>query len=254
MERPIIVMGEGMDYKSKLSLLEGFGRYFSVTLADSTDQKREVYQIRYRVYCEEFAYESVDNFPDQLEMDEYDDYSTHCLITHLKSGKSAGCVRLVPAIGPRDDLPLPFEKYCSASLDQNFIDRLNINRDTVCEISRLAVDGVFRRRNGETQSRFGEVNAISLEEERTFPLLAVAGFLSATVLTEKTNRTNVFAMMEPFLPRLMHRSGIEFVKVGSDIDYHGLRALYFIKTESVLNNMRGDLRELYQCIRANMLG
>ena len=52
-------------------------------------------------------------------------------------------------------------------------------------------------------------------------------------------------MMEPFLPRMLKRSGIEFERAGADIDYHGLRAPYFITTQSAVDNMRADLRELY---------
>lgn len=243
-----------MDVGTKQSLIEGFSRYFSVKLAESAVQKEQVFRIRYRVYCEEFEYEPVEHFPDQFEIDDFDQYSRHCLITHLETGMPAGCVRLVSAIDSRNEAPLPFEKYCGNSLDQIFIDSMALDRNTVCEISRLAVDGAFRRRTGETLTRFGEISGLhfSAQEQRTFSLIAVAGFLAATVLTEMENRTNVFAMMEPFLPRMMHRSGIDFQRVGKDIDYHGIRAPYFITTQSALVNMHADLRELYHWIRANM--
>ena len=145
---------------------------------------------------------------------------------------------------------LPFEKDCSKSLDSEFIRRLNLDRKTVCEISRLAVDSTFRRRAGETETRFGGTGAMdcSHHEQRSFDLIAVAGFLAATALTDLTGRTNVFAMMESFLPRLLKRSGIIFQKAGEDIEYHGIRAPYFIRTQSALDNMRPDLKELYEAI------
>ena len=144
---------------------------------------------------------------------------------------------------------LPFEKYCNKSLDIDFIKHLNLERETQCEISRLAVDGVFRKRSGEVLTRFGDVNLeFTKEEQRTFLLIAIAAFLAATVLTELSGRTNVFAMMEPFLPRLLKRSGILFQKAGKDIDYHGIRAPYFCTTQSALDNMRPELVELYQWI------
>ena len=244
-----------MDATPKLSLTENFSTYFKVELAESEAQKEQVYQIRYRVYCEEFKYESVDHFVDQREIDDYDQYSRHCLITHLQTGRPAGCVRLVPAIDVREKEPLPLEKFCGPSLDQQFIDNLKLGRHTVCEISRLAVDGAFRRRTGETLTRFGEIKGLefSPQEQRTFSSIAVACFFAATVLTELDERTNVFAMMEPFLPRMMHRSGIDFQRVGKDIDYHGIRAPYFITTQAVISNMHPDLRELYQWIKSNIL-
>ena len=79
-------------------------------------------------------------------------------------------------------------------------------------------------------------------------MIAITGFLAATAITELTHKTNVFAMMEPFLPRMLKRSGIIFERVGGDMDYHGIRAPYFIRTQSALDNMRPDLHELYDAI------
>jgi N-acyl amino acid synthase of PEP-CTERM/exosortase system len=190
-------------------------------------------------------------FPDQLEVDEYDQFSRHCLIVHRETGFTAGCVRMVPALGDILQVPLPLEKYCASSIDRECIDNLSLDRQTVCEISRLAVDGAFRRRTGENLTRFGKIEGLhfSIQEQRTFSLIAVACFLAATALTEMDKRTNVFAMMEPFLPRLMDRSGIHFQRVGRDIDYHGIRAPYFITTQSALDNMQTELFDLYHWIR-----
>ncbi len=233
-----------------LTLTERFQLYFSVELALTPEQKKEVYRIRYRVYCDEFRFERADRFPNKQEYDDYDEHALHCLITHKSTGLSAGCVRLVPALGGIIETPLPFEKFCPESLDREFINNLNLDRNTVCEVSRLAVDGAFRRRSGEAWTRYGKVENVrcSPHEQRTFALIAVAGFLAATALTDLTGRTNVFAMMEPFLPRLLKRSGILFQRAGRDINYHGTRAPYFIRTQSALENLCPELMELYETI------
>ena len=233
------------------SLADTFLRYFDVALATTEEQKKAAYHIRYRVYCEEFGYEPGERFPNHEETDEYDDHSLACLITHRSSGMPAGCVRLVPAL---DHEPLPLEKYCGGSLDTEFIEALALQRSTLCEISRLAVDGAFRRRAGEAATRFGEVEALgcSRQEIRTFPMIAIAAFLASTALTEVSGRTNVLAMMEPFLPRLLKRSGILFQRAGQDIEYHGMRAPFFITTRDALENMRSDLKKLYDIIHANV--
>lgn len=241
-----------MDHESHLSLTESFKRYFSIEIASSSEQKALVYGIRFRVYCEEFNYEAVDKFPQRLEMDEYDELSRHCLIRHRQSGAPAGCVRLVPAtIADGVSLELPLEKHCRASLDFEQLPQLNLKREHQCEISRLAVDTAFRRRTGEGLTRFGEINGLhfSTQERRTFSLIAVACFLAATAMTKLDDRTQVFAMMEPFLPRMMQRSGILFQRIGKDMDYHGIRAPYFITTQSALENMQIELKELYQWIQ-----
>jgi len=244
-----------MSEQSDLTLTESFEKYFKVELVSSEAQRKLVYEVRYRVYCEEFNYEAVDLFPDGLETDEYDQVSRHCLVIHRRTGMPAGCVRLVPAVGSIEEFPLPLERYCIKSLDLAMINSLALARSSVCEISRLAVDGAFRRRTGEMLTRFGEIHGLqfSNQEQRSFSLIAVACFLAATAMTEMDRRTNVFAMMEPFLPRLMHRSGIDFKRVGKDMNYHGIRAPYFITTDSALTNMHPDLLELYQWIKQNIL-
>jgi len=231
----------------QLTLAAKFLQYFDIAYVVTEAQRHDVFGIRYSVYCDEFGYEPVHLFPDHEERDEFDSNAIHVLITHKTSGTPAGCVRLVTPIGSKGSDLLPFEKHCESSLDTEFIRSLNLDRGTVCEISRLAVDGPFRRRAGEKVTRYGEVEGMdwTKQERRTFSMIAVACFLAATALTDLTGRTNVFAMMEPFLPRLLKRSGIEFQRAGKDIDYHGLRAPYFITTQSAVENMRADLKELY---------
>lgn len=234
---------------ASISLTDSFRQYFSVNLAVTPEQKQAVYRIRYSVYCEEFSYESTDNFPHKQEFDSFDESSLHCLITHKGTGRPAGCVRVVIA-GSGGKALLPMEMFCAKSFDREVMNRLIVRRDTLCEVSRLAVDGAFRRRAGEARTRFGDVDAIDCShvERRTFSLISVAAFLAATALTDLTGRTSVFAMMEPFLPKLLKRSGIIFQKVGEEIDYHGLRAPYFATTGAAVSGMLPDLRKFYDAI------
>ena len=233
--------------KKSMPLAEAFSQYFDVDLATTEELKKEVYKLRYRVYCEEFGYEPKENFPDGFEFDEFEDRSLHCLITHKQTKKPAGCVRLV--FGTNGEL-MPFEKFCPDSLDNSYIDKMKLDRNGICEISRLAVDGTFRRRVEEVRTRFGEIDAIdcSHEERRTFPLITVAAFLAVTALTDLSGRKNAFAMMEPFLPRLLRKSGLDFVRAGKEVDYHGFRAPYHGRTDHALKNMHPDLGHLYHVV------
>ena len=232
------------------SLVEDFQEYFDVCIAGKgSSELEDVYRIRYRVYCEEFKYEPIDAFPLGQEVDAFDDSSIHCLITHKSSGMPAGCVRVVTV---DDSTLMPMEKYCAESFDQALMSRFSENRGVICEFSRLAVDGAFRRRTGEHASRFGELNAldISLREARTFSLISVSAFLSAFAVSDLIGRRHCFAMMEPFLPRMLARSGIVVSKLGFEVDYHGLRAPYFIRTEDAVGGMLEELQEFYRVLRA----
>lgn len=237
--------------EKNIPLAEAFSQYFDVSLATSAELKKEVYKLRYRVYCEEFGYEPIENFPDGLEIDEFDDRSLHFLVTHKQTQLPAGCVRLV--FGAEGEL-MPFEKYCPDSLDNSYIEKMGIDRSGICEVSRLAVDSAFRRRVGDARTRFGEIDAVdfSYQERRTFPLITVAVFLAVIGFSERSGRGHGFAMMEPFLPRLLRKSGLDFVRVGKDVDYHGLRAPYYGRTDNALKNMHPDLRSLHSAISSRI--
>jgi len=231
------------------AVAEKFLQYFQVELAKTPEDKQAVFEVRYRVYCDEFRYESGDRFPDKAECDEYDGRSLHCLIRHKSSGMAAGCVRLVLTNDDASDL-LPFEKYCSESIDTAFIESLKLERRGMAEVSRLAVDGAFRRRSGESATRFGEMASIdcSAAEKRSFSLIAISALLACAALAELSGRSDVFAMMEPFLPRLVKSSGIVWQQAGKTMEYHGERALYYTTTQSVIDNLVPELKELYLAI------
>mgnify|MGYP000379603108 CR=1 FL=1 len=236
--------------QKKVTLIDDFERYFRVELVTTEKQARQAYSVRYRVYCKEFNYEATDLFPEKMETDEFDEQSLHCLIIHKATNSAAGCVRLVPVCESHENGLLPLEKFCKNSLDTELIDSFDIKRSAACEISRLAVDAAFRRRPGEGATRFGGIKSIdcSQDEQRTFSLIALSAFLAGGALTYITQKTNVFAMMEPFLPRLLKRTGIVFDRVGDDMDYHGIRAPYFITPQSAMENIQPDIKEMYEWV------
>ncbi|MFK8050858.1 MAG: PEP-CTERM/exosortase system-associated acyltransferase [Halioglobus sp.] len=244
-----------MQNSDNQALSDKFHEYFDIELATTQAQLEKIFKIRYRVYCQEFGFLDSENYPNQLEEDSYDKYSYQCLVTHRGSGMPAACVRVVPAVTEEGERPLPFETLGSDLLDKDFFDNFSVPRSSLCEISRLAVDGAFRRRSGEAATRFGEIDSMDITqiEKRTFGLITVATFLASACIAELNDQPNGFAMMEPFLPRLMNRSGIRFERAGRDIDYHGLRGPYFVKLESILDNMNPDLRSFYDSISERLV-
>lgn len=230
------------------SLVDDFQEYFELLLVDNQEQLESAYSIRYRVYCEEFGYEPAEAFPDGLEHDEFDANSSHCLVLHRSTRMPAGCARLVH-VG--EDTLMPMEKFCSSAMDDKIIRSFDGRRDSICEFSRLGVDGAFRRRTGEKMSRFGEISALdcSQREKRTFSLIAVSTILAAFAISDLIGRPHCFAMMEPFLPRLLLRSGIVVHPAGSEIEYHGTRAPYYFETGETLGGMADEMQEFYNAIR-----
>lgn len=229
------------------SISDGFLDYFDVRISTMPEQREELARMRYRVYCMEFGFENAADFPSQLEADEFDDYSHHCMLTHKRTGSLAGGVRLVCA---SESHVLPIQKYCLNSVYTEYAEALMTEQDSVCEFSRLTVDTAFRRRRGEEHTKVGEFDALdcSHQERRTFSLIGVATFISAVALASLTDRPQIYGMMESNLPRLLRRSGLLVQQAGDYMEYHGRRAPYYLSTEVALNNMRDDLLGLYHLI------
>jgi N-acyl amino acid synthase of PEP-CTERM/exosortase system len=105
-------------------------------------------------------------------------------------------------------------------------------------------------------SRFGEISALDCtkREQRTFSLIAVSTILSAFAMSELIERPHCFAMMEPFLPRLLRRSGIVVHPAGEEMEYHGVRAPYYFETHETVGGMADEMKEFYAIIRAGFAG
>lgn len=235
-----------------LSRLEEFNQYFELTPAITKEQRNMVYQIRYRVYCEEFGYESTEAFSNREETDAFDGQSSHCLVTHKASGLPVGCVRVVMVEG---NDPMPMELHGGDSIDQDFINTFAGRRGVICEISRLAVDGAFRRRSREQETRFGTVEtAGNIElERRTFPLIAFSLMVGAGALADSLGRNHCFAIMEPFLLVMMRRLGIHFRRIGEDFEFRGTRAPYYANMEELFDSAPDELRLFFNSMRAQFV-
>lgn len=242
-------MADGAIRPEMSSLFMDFATYFELSLALTEEAKARVYQVRYHVYCEEFGYEDAQAFRDGLETDAFDAHSIHCLVTHKPSGTPAGCVRLVRA---DDAARMPMEDYCGDALDEAFFRHFRNRRGSMSEISRLAVDGQFRRRRGEKASRFGNTETLhfAAREQRTFSLISVSLFLAASAVADLLDRRDCFAIMEPFLPEILRRTGIQVQRVGEDFEHKGTRAPYYLDIQEAILRAPDELRLCYEVVRA----
>ena len=57
---------------------------------------------------------------------------------------------------------------------------------------------------------------------------------------------HVYVMMEPRLARSMKFVGIHFIQLGEAIDYHGLRAPYYINSTIFMENLSPGFKCLYK--------
>jgi N-acyl amino acid synthase of PEP-CTERM/exosortase system len=232
-------------------LFADFATFFDLSLALTTEQRRKVYEIRYRVYCEEFGYEPSERFLDARERDAYDARSLHCLVTHRSTGMPAGCVRLVLSSATEK---LPMETHTGDAIDAGFMAGFAGRRQEMSEFSRLAVDAAFRRRHGERATRYGAVEGFSFSEGemRTFPLIATALFLGAAAVADLNGRKHIFAIMEPFLPRRLKRVGIDFRRIGSDFEFRGTRAPYYANIDELAAAAEAPMLAAFDLIKGHL--
>ncbi|UZE95032.1 PEP-CTERM/exosortase system-associated acyltransferase [Alkalimarinus alittae] len=217
-------------------LIQGFKQYFDIQRAESPETLRDVYRIRYGVYCKEFGFDLPSHHGQ--ERDEFDRYSSHCLLTHKESGKKVGCIRVISLPEADKRMELPFITHCANSLYRDQIDPSTINPTEICEISRVAVVSEFRRRPGEKSSKDGltgnlKVSNEEIEQTRRFPYIAPSLYLAAGALFLSGQKKQIFVATEPRLVKSLSMLGVRFNQVSELTEYHGKRAVYYFSRQSI---------------------
>lgn len=229
-----------------------FSRYLKLQIAHSEELKQQIYNLRHQVYCEELQYEPVNAA--QLECDDFDMRAVHCVVQHLGSNKLAGTLRLIPS-RHLDEL-LPLEKFCSQAITHPQLNPAQFLRHQICEISRLAVPALFRKRESDrfAGSATGVINELtfSTHELRFFPYIAISLYLSAIAICRKARCFHVFVMMEPRLARSLDFVGIHFTQLGPVVDYHGRRAAYYVDARELRKNLSPGYKKFLQVIEGEL--
>jgi len=240
---------------SSYSIADNFNEFFQIRFANSKSLRQEAFKIRYGVYSRELGWEPENDA--EMETDECDDYSFHCLLEHRRTKVHAGCIRLIiPPIAKPEAL-LPFEDHCMESLRPDAIDLSSFPRGSFSEISRLAVLDTFRRREKEKSVPYvlKEVNPETIyteEERRNFPNIAIGLYLAGIALAELCNHNGMFVMMEPRLNKRLKRFGLPFQQVGDEMDYHGSRAMFFLAKDDFHSKLSEELVALYKIIHEDL--
>jgi N-acyl amino acid synthase of PEP-CTERM/exosortase system len=243
---------------SSFDLCQHFTRYFSLLIADNQSLQNEVYKIRYQVYCQELNYESPENFPDEMETDVYDSHSIHCLLQHKATGIYTGCVRIilpenghcnihnsVNNLGSQDHnkLVFPWQNFASTMVYPS----PEYEWKNICEISRLAVRGNFRKRQGDDDIPLGTALPDFNEGQRRFPLIAMSLYWAAFCLALNLN-LDIFAIMEPRLARHLRRCGLRYCLVSDLFDYHGQRGIFYTKPPELLESLDAETYAFFELL------
>jgi N-acyl amino acid synthase of PEP-CTERM/exosortase system len=227
-----------------LDLREGFRSRFEVIPAVSDALVEQVYRVRHRVYCEELGFEAVR--ADAQERDDYDNQAVHLLLRKAGEGAPVGCARLVRP-NPTDlKAPLPFEKFCAASLDRSMVDPATLPRATVAEVSRLAVMSEFRRRKGEARQPAPlSEGDFGTEQNPRFPYILVSLYLGIVAIASIHGIESLFMLTEPRLAAHFAKLGVTVRQIGSPIEHRGLRIPSMMSVSGIVSGLNEYSRPLY---------
>ncbi|SCY09787.1 PEP-CTERM/exosortase system-associated acyltransferase [Nitrosospira sp. Nsp13] len=228
-----------------------FKQYFEIVPAYSEALKDEVYRVRHQVYCEDLKFEPMR--PDGREIDEHDACSLHLLIRNVNTHEFIGCTRIVRTDPENRQHSLPFEIACTNALDLSIVDPTKLPRQSIAEVSRLAVISRYRRRKGEATKTVG----ISDEDFGTpdlprFPYIPIGLYIGTIELARLNGIDTLFVLTEERQAAHFGKLGVKIQTIGSPVEHHGQRIPSMMSISGIINNMRRMFRSLYRTIAADI--
>lgn len=229
-----------------------FHQSFTAEIADTDELRREVYRLRYQVYCAERGYEDPDQFAAGLEADSFDERASHALVRHRVSGLVVGVVRLISRGGAGESNFLPMEEASAHVFDPELLKQFDHTSQQVAEVSRFAVskDAVSAAMRIAGHSAMYTVADDGTQLPAVAPARLIAWGLIA-ILFRMSNELGVdqwMALMERSLARHLSRLGIDFHGIGPIIDYHGKRQPMIANVDDLLVDIRNRRPDFYQLI------
>ncbi|MBT1070913.1 PEP-CTERM/exosortase system-associated acyltransferase [Pelotalea chapellei] len=210
-----------------------------------TDERiHEVYMLRYKVYCDEWKFENPEDHPGGVEIDEYDEHSSHFAVIRKDSDEMIGTTRIIFC----SDRGFPLEGH--AEIDQGALE--GIDRELVGEVSRLAVSKDYRRRYVDKVMfefrEYDENYERQTKAERRKVDQEIVLNLYSCIYREciEKKMTHLIAVMADGLYLLLKRIGIVFSKIGPSIDYHGPRTPYICCIDTTMQHLQKKHPEIYK--------
>lgn len=180
--------------------------------ANSDRLRRQCYQIRHAVYCEEFGFETSDVNANE-EFDAFDAYSKHFLIQCRLSQKFIGTFRVVHRAREQH---LPIEYFYNASHWSEGLNPALFSDVGVVEVSRLAVLNPQR-------CRF---------DFRRYEVARLLYLSAATYFYDVDSSRYMYCFMEQRLAHKLIRIGLPFVQCGKPVEFRGQRAPFLLTKDN----------------------
>ena len=196
----------------------------------------EIFQLRFKVYCEEWGFEDPDQFPDGMERNEFDDKAEHFAIKSNRDGLLVGTARIIfPS-----DLGYPLRHHCTVD-ETLFMQVLgHVKEPIIGEVSRLAISKDFRKRI-EDDFQLGYLSEppdsqhVGHEKRRYNFVHEFYNYLLLQSIS--LGLSHWYIAMKRSLYVLLKRVGMVYHPIGPEIDYHGLRTPYLGNLQEIREEM-----------------
>ncbi|WP_106419339.1 PEP-CTERM/exosortase system-associated acyltransferase [Salinicola tamaricis] len=240
-----------------MSLYDQFNDRFEFVLAVSEQERHQVYRLRYQIYTREFGHEMPGDPQRGLEYDAFDQSALHCLVRRRDTAEAVACIRVIyPGRDHGILASMPIESNAAGYFVNPLLTPCNLPRRLVCEVSRAAILGKYRKKRA-TDDHWGAAESgfpSSEQDYKVASLLGVSVYLASTVMIGLLDRQHAFALMEPRLARLLRRFGLNFLQIGAEQQFNGIRAAYYVDQHRARENLKDELARFYSRIAHSLAG
>ena len=203
-------------------------------MADTAEAKKIQYRLRYEVYRDEVGVEDKEQFPEQQEIDEWDEDAVHFLVRHKFSGQWLGALRLVV---PKQN-GLPFEG--SALLHRQMSPA---SYRQALEISRLCIVKDARRFvlqasvTDQMDVEKSHPNVTFMHDRRNTNRAIMWGlYRAAAVYSAQHGIKQWYISITPALAYFVSKEGFDARQIGDPYPPQGQLTPYWLSVEHVLEN------------------
>ena len=237
-----------------------------------SDEKelKKIYRLRYKVYCLELGFENPDSHAEETITDLYDDKALHFAVKD-DARKIVGAASLIL----HGSEGFPTEKYCELNIDRD-----ELPRESIGEISRLVIHRNYRRRAedkyiygpDEERRSIGNLDFVpgysdgkthfrrsddkyrhrgirrtnnSYSERRRRHEVIINLYKAIYQESKQRGLTHWYAVMTKGIVLLLGKFGVKFQAIGDPVDYHGIRTPYLGEIREIEQEMSENNPQLY---------
>ena len=205
--------------------------FFEVKRAETAEELTAAFRLRYEVYCVENPYEDPNANSGGLETDAYDATALHSLLLHRATREIIGTVRLILPSRGKIGMGLPLRNVCDHGLLAS--DSAMLPWTSTAEISRFAISKKLRQCASDRSAEIVEFPP-EHDARRRIPDISLGLMQAVVAMASAAGVTHLCAAMEPALLRMLRRLGMQFLSLGSQIEYHGRRQPCWVDLDSGL--------------------